>query len=138
MVWNDTLNYLEWIIHGKGVGRTPQEPVGMRPITIIVRNTKQSTKHYHLNQATLLNPLVVARSLTKVGHWHLPCNTVPFVSKIRASSNTPLGPRRWNRRSTYDGMVVACSHLEQGLWPHRGNTVYLVAIRPTACCSQDI
>ena len=70
--------------------------------------------------------------------WHLPCNTVSFVSKIRASSNTPLGPRLWKRRSTYDGMVVARSHLNHGLGPHRRNTVYVVAVHPAGCCSQDI
>ena len=85
------------------------------------------------------NSLEVVRFLTKVGRWHhLPCNTVSFVSKIRASSNTPLRPRLWNSRSTYDGMVVARFHLNHGLGPHRCNTVYVVAVRLTGCCSHDI
>ena len=74
----------------------------------------------------------------KSWRWHPPCHTVSFVSKIQACSNTPLGPRRWNHRSTYEGMVVACSHQNHGLWPHRRNTVYVVAVCPTGCCSQDI
>ena len=71
-----------------------------------------------VDRTTLPNSLVVASSLTKVGRWHLPCNTVSFVSKIRASSNTPLWPRGWDSWSTYDGMVVASSHLYHSRWPH--------------------
>ena len=45
---------------------------------------------------------------------------------MRASSNTPLRPQRWDSWSTYEGMVVAHSQLYHGHWPHQRNTVYVV------------
>ena len=101
-----------------------------------ITNTHEETttrmKHYQQFIPSLLITIL------KKKHWHLPFNTVSFVSKKKGGSNIPLWPRRWDRRSQKDGRVVACSHQKYGHWPHRHNTIYVVAVRPPGCCSQDI
>jgi len=54
------------------------------------------------------------------------------------SANTPLRPQRWDGASPAVACVVAGTGQNAGLWRCLRNTVYVAAVRPTGCRSQDI
>jgi len=75
---------------------------------------------------------------TAIKVWHSRVKTAVRRNTGTTTPNTPLRPRRWDGASPAVACVVARTGRNASHWRPRRNTVYVAAVRPTGCCSQDI